>query len=110
MGWVAPVVGRAAAAMVLNGGAADPRAAHFVIRTIGVRSAWFGFGICQDSVTQAHRCEQRRGKARAKVPKRLPPCDGLGQTLGEDIEFIVHNFPYVLLWWFRFRMKSVTVH
>ena len=71
-------------------------AAVLVVATVGVRSAWSGSGTCQGSITQAHRGERGRREPDAKPSQRLTARDGLGQSLGQFIEFVAHNFPFVL--------------
>jgi len=47
-------------------------------------------------------------QADAESLYRLPPCDRLGQSLGQFIEFVVHNFPFVLFFAFDFFTKDFT--
>jgi len=47
-------------------------------------------------VRQAHGGERNTDEANAEFLQRPAPRDGLGQTFGQLIEFVVHNFPFVL--------------
>jgi len=46
-------------------------------------------------VRQAHGGERNTDEANAEFLQRPAPRDGLGQTFGQLIEFVVHNFPFV---------------
>ena len=46
-------------------------------------------------VRQAQRCERDTREAEAEFLQRPASCGGLGQTLGQFIEFVVHNFAFV---------------
>jgi hypothetical protein len=48
--------------------------------------------ICQAEAGQRHA-----GQADAKFLQRLPPRCCLSQLLGQFIEFVIHTFPFVLL-------------
>jgi hypothetical protein len=48
-------------------------------------------------IRQAEAGQRQAGQADAESLQRLPPCCRLGQSLGQFIEFVVHTFPFVLL-------------
>jgi hypothetical protein len=41
--------------------------------------------------------QRHGGQADSEFLQRLPPGDGLGHSLGQFIEFVVHTFPFVCL-------------
>jgi hypothetical protein len=47
--------------------------------------------VCQPEAGQGHS-----GQANAEFLERLPSAGGLGQSLGQFIEFVTHTFPFVL--------------
>ena len=50
-------------------------------------------------VRQPQRGESDSRQADAEFLQRPAPRDGLGQALGQFIEFVVHNLPFVLVYW-----------
>jgi hypothetical protein len=53
------------------------------------------FGICL--VRQPEGGQRHAGQPNAESLQRLPPRYGLGQSFGQFIEFIIHNFPFVFV-------------
>src|SRR5262245_53923799 len=51
---------------------------------------------CLSPVRQPETGQRHPGQADAKLFQRLPAGGRLGQRLGQFIEFVVHNFPFVL--------------
>src|SRR6266498_4471020 len=51
-------------------------------------------------VRQPQRRQRDTREAEAEFLERPAPRDRLGQALGQFIEFVVHNFPFVLVLWF----------
>jgi hypothetical protein len=47
---------------------------------------------CRSRAPESHRPQHKTRQARAEAPQCLTPRDGLGQALGQFIEFVVHNF------------------
>jgi len=64
---------------------------------------------CFGFVGQSERGQQRSREAGAEAPERLPTRDGLGQALGQFIELVVHNFPFVFGLVFDLRLRMETL-
>jgi hypothetical protein len=61
--------------------------------TVGAGSA----GPARVGPVREPQCRKHDGsQAHAEAPQRLPPRDRLRETLGQFIEILVHNFPFVL--------------
>jgi len=57
---------------------------------------------CRSRTPESHRRQHETRQACAEAPQCLTARDGLGQALGQFIEFVVHNFPFVFDFVFRF--------
>jgi hypothetical protein len=53
--------------------------------------------VCLCAIRQPEAGQRHSGQARTELFQRLPPSSGLGQASGQFIEFVGHNFPFVLL-------------
>jgi hypothetical protein len=60
--------------------------------------------VCQPEASQRHTTQ-----AGTEFLERLPPGGGLGQSLGQFIEFVVHTCPFCLLFFTRF-LFAIGVH
>src|SRR5437016_5688247 len=49
------------------------------------------------AICQSQCCERHAGEAEAEFLQRPAPGDRLGHVSGQFIEFVVHNFPFVLV-------------
>ena len=52
-------------------------------------------------VRQPQRGQRDTRETEPEFLQRSAPRDGLGQAFGQFIEFVVHNFAFVLVWSFR---------
>jgi len=55
---------------------------------------WSGISLCR--ARQPQRGQRDTREAEAEFLERPAAGDGLGQALGQFIEFVVHNFPFIL--------------
>ena len=55
-------------------------------------------------VRQAQRGQRDARDADAKFLQRSAAGDGLRQALGQFIEFVVHNFPLLCVWFFGLQL------
>src|SRR5437773_220748 len=57
---------------------------------------------------QPQRGQRDSRETGAEFLQRASPRDGLGQAFGQFIEFVVHNFPFILVWfWFQSCMENL---
>ena len=68
----------------------------FVLSAVGIGAAIAGFWSSFRLVRQAQRREGEARHAQPEFLQRGPARDGLGVVLGHFVEFVAHNFSFVV--------------
>ena len=77
----------------------------FPLWAIGIDVASLAISFRLRLVRHPETGQREAGEPDAEFLEHAAPRDGLSHVLGQFIEFVVHNFPFILVW-FRFQSRT----